>query len=52
MAQQAYLEPMIQAALEKTMIPSFNTANIQFAKLKNDAGMVGALYHFLRRKEG
>lgn len=52
MAQRELLEPMIRASLEANMIASFNTADIRFAELKNDAGMVGALYHFLERKEG
>lgn len=51
MEQTDYFKPRIEEALLNQLVsPSFN-ANVQFATLGNEAGMVGALYHFLT-KEG
>lgn len=48
MAQEAYLRPRLEAALQKEMLPVlYESTTLAFAKTKNDAGMIGALYHFL-----
>lgn len=52
MAQEAYIRPRLLKVLEKKMVPRvFKTTRIAFAERKNDAGMLGALYNFLQRKE-
>ena len=52
MAQQDYLEPMIQEAVAKRIEdPFFLSTEIAFAELGNDAGLLGALYHFLVNKK-
>lgn len=52
MEQKTYFKPRIEkAVLDQLVSQSFNTAKIEFATLGNEAGMVGALYHFLS-KEG
>ena len=52
MAQEAYIRPRLLARLEKKMVPRvFKTTRIAFAERQNDAGMLGALYNFLQRKE-
>ncbi len=51
MAQRAYLEPLIQKKIaEKIQADRFNQTKIMFAILKNDAGMIGALYNFKKRQ--
>lgn len=49
MAQEKFLRSRIEHALEKYLVQSIavNT-RIAFAKHKNDAGMLGAFYHFQR----
>lgn len=47
MAQEAYLKDKIQAAVERYLVPSIACCtDIRFAKHRNDAGMLGAFYHF------
>lgn len=51
MAQEEYLRPLMERALEKYLIPSiFSRTRIAFAKHRNDAGMLGAFYHFMQRR--
>lgn len=53
MAQEEFLREKIESALAKYLVPSIaaNT-RIAFAKHKNDAGMLGAFYHFMGRRQG
>lgn len=53
MAQEEFLREKIESALAKYLVPSIaaNT-RIAFAKHKNDAGMLGAFYHFMGRHQG
>lgn len=47
MAQEAFLRDRIEEALEKYLISDIaKNTRIEFAKHKNDAGMLGAFYHF------
>ena len=49
-AQADYLYPLLDAALRKRLIPLvYESTILRFAVLKNDAGMIGALYNFLER---
>lgn len=51
MSQQAYLEPLILKKIAaKIEDKRFNQTKITFAALKNDAGMIGALYNFKKRQ--
>lgn len=51
MAQQQYIAPRLAADLEEAVPRAFRSATqIAFAELGNDAGMMGALYHFLMRR--
>ncbi|MGN0336640.1 MAG: ROK family protein [Lachnospiraceae bacterium] len=52
MAQEEFLREKIESALAKYLVPSIaaNT-RIEFAKHKNDAGMLGAFYHFMGRQQ-
>lgn len=51
MAQGEYLQPLIDRALKQKLLPSVHEkTQIAFAKLGNDAGMLGALYNFLNGK--
>lgn len=51
MAREEYLRPRIEAALkEKLRDIVFNATRIEFAKLRNDAGMLGGFYHFKQRQ--
>lgn len=48
MAQDAYLQPLIEKALQERLMPAvYERTRVAFAKLGNQAGMVGALYHLL-----
>ncbi|MBO8415368.1 MAG: ROK family protein [Proteobacteria bacterium] len=52
MARSAYLRPLIEASLSRKIRPIVAQATqIAFALLKNDAGMLGALYN-LRQRQG
>lgn len=47
MAQEEFLKPKIQKALNKYLVPSIaEHTSLAMAKHKNDAGMLGAFYHF------
>ena len=51
MSQQAYLEPKLNAALDKYLLPSLRAkTNLAFAHYQNAAGMYGAFYHFKQRQ--
>ena len=47
MAQEAFLKERIEGALKKYLVSSIEEhTKIAFAKHQNDAGMLGAFYHF------
>lgn len=47
MAEEAYLKGRIEASLQKWLVPAIaSKTKIAFAKHRNDAGMLGAFYHF------
>lgn len=47
MAQEEFLRDRIEKALEQYLVPSIaKCTKLTFAKHKNDAGMLGAFYHF------
>ena len=49
MAQETFLRPIIEGALRKRLPPLiYDATTIAFATTQNDAGMLGALYHFLQ----
>lgn len=51
MAQEEYLQPLIDRALQQRLLPSvYENTQLAFAKLGNNAGMLGALYNFLNGK--
>ncbi|MGT2934135.1 ROK family protein [Streptococcus catagoni] len=51
MAEEAYLAEKIQKAVEDNLVPSLSEKlQIRFAHYKNDAGMVGAYYHFKEKE--
>lgn len=51
MAREDYLRPRIEAALkEKLRDIVFRATRIEFAKLRNDAGMLGGFYNFKQRR--
>lgn len=50
MARSAYLRPRLEKALQKRLRPHVYEKNLlEFAALKNEAGMLGALYNYLKR---
>lgn len=52
MAQEEYLRNRIEDAVRRNLIPSIATqTRIAFAKHRNDAGMLGAFYHFMQCHE-
>lgn len=52
MAQEEFLKKRIERAVEKYLIPSIaSRTRIAFAKHRNDAGMLGAFYHFCQCRE-
>lgn len=49
MAQEEYLRGRIEDAVGRNLIPSIAShTRIEFAKHRNDAGMLGAFYHFMQ----
>lgn len=51
MARGEYLRPLIEGALKNKLRDIvFNATKIEFAKLRNDAGMLGGFYHFKQRQ--
>lgn len=52
MAQEEFLKKRIENAVDKYLIPSIaSNTRIAFAKHRNDAGMLGAFYHFCQCRE-
>lgn len=52
MAQEAYLRPLLTAALQQRLVPAvWEKTELAFAKMQNNAGMLGALHHFLRGQD-
>ena len=50
MAQQEFLKEKIEQSVKRYLVPSIaENTKISFAKHKNDAGMLGAFYHFTER---
>lgn len=54
MAQEEYLRPRLEKALRRELRiePVRASTELTFAKFGNDAAMIGALCHFLQRREG
>ena len=53
MAQEEFLKERMEKALKKYLIPSIaGHTRLAFARHQNDAGMIGALYHFQDRHHG
>lgn len=51
MAQEEYLKGRVEKAVEKYLVASIaSRTRIAFAKHGNDAGMLGAFYHFMQRR--
>lgn len=51
MAQEEYLRPLIWAAMKQYLVPGiFEKTTLAFARYGNDAGMLGAYYHFRERQ--
>lgn len=51
MAEVEYLEPRLNAALDEKMVSAIRKhTHIAFAKNRNDAGMLGAFYHFMQQR--
>lgn len=51
MAQEAFLKDKICNALKKYLVSSiFEKTSLKFAQHRNDAGMLGAYYHFCERQ--
>lgn len=51
MAQQDYLKPLIvEAVAKRIQDPFFLSTEFAFAELGNDAGLLGALYHFKQKQ--
>ena len=52
MAQEEFLKPRIRKALDKYLVPSIaEKTTLVMAKHRNDAGMLGAFYHFKNRQK-
>ena len=52
MAQETALRPLLEEALRDRLPPLvYEATTIAFAATQNDAGMLGALYHFLQEQE-
>lgn len=50
MAQEEVLREKIECAMDRYLIPSLRKATtLKFAKHQNDAGMLGAFYHFVQK---
>lgn len=53
MAQREYLGPRIDLALRSCLRPMvYQSLRLRFAEYGNDAGLIGALYHFQARRRG
>lgn len=52
MAQEEFLKPKIQKAVEKYLVSSIlEHTTLKMAQNRNDAGMLGAFYHFQNRQK-
>lgn len=52
MARANFLRPIIASKLQEKLRPLvFDATRIEFAKLQNDAGMLGSLYNFKKRQQ-
>lgn len=52
MAQEAYLREKLEAAVKKYLVSSMaEHTKLAFAQHRNDAGMLGAFYHFRQQQE-
>ena len=52
MAQEEYLNDMLQKAVKRYLLETIgDNTRIVFAKHKNDAGMLGAFYNFLQKRQ-
>lgn len=52
MAQREYVEPRIRRALKEHLRPIvYHPLRLKFAEYGNDAGLIGALYHFQSRQK-
>ncbi|WP_162011359.1 ROK family protein [Streptococcus sp. S784/96/1] len=50
MAQEDYLRPELEAMLKEVLVPSIaEKTQLAFAQHQNDAGMLGAYYHFISK---
>lgn len=51
MAQEEYLKPRIEKALKRNLVSGIaEKTRLEFARYRNDAGMIGAFYHFRERQ--
>lgn len=51
MAQKEYLEEKIKSAMHRYLVPSLaEKTQLAFAQHENEAGMLGAFYHFLQKQ--
>lgn len=51
MAQEEYLKPRIEKALKRHLVSGIaEKTRLEFARYRNDAGMIGAFYHFRERQ--
>lgn len=51
-AQEAYLKPLIEQYMSEYLKPVIlKKTRVEFAMLRNDAGMLGAFYHFMQRRK-
>ena len=52
MAQESFLKEKIQQAVGQYLLPTMAAqTQIAFARHRNDAGMLGAFYHFKERQK-
>lgn len=52
-ARREFIRPRLEAALQKTLLSQIRgKTRIDFTRLGNDAGMIGALRNFLDRRDG
>ena len=53
MEQEEYLKDRMRKAVERYLVPGIaSCTKIAFAKHKNDAGILGAFYHFMQCRRG
>lgn len=50
MAQEEFLKPKLEKELKNNLIENvYKNTRLEFAKMQNDAGMLGALYNYLQK---